>query len=291
MMGPTGQPLTAVEMTSSVLKAIRETATMKMGENGPAVLAVPANFNEIQKQALISAAQLADVSVEGLLEEPVAALMACREKKLVDVPGGSPVVVVDIGGRQATVSVVASGDYSVENKSGNHGEVVATETCLGVGGEHFDTQLVHTLTRHFQENTADIDLSKDPLAVQRMYEAAETAKIELSKMQSVHINLPFITADMTGPKHLDFDLTRSQYDRIMEPIYTKKVALFDKILRSANISKEDLHAIILVGGCSKIPKVQIQTNEWFDKDPIIPVNSEEIIVVGAAMEARRLFLD
>jgi len=293
MMGPANTPISVIEMSAAVLRNIKENAGGKFGDIGPAVLAVPANFTEIQRQALLSASNQASLEVAALVDEPVAAITGCQESKLLDIAAGSPVAVIDIGGRQATASILQAGSFSRQSQEGTDSIVLATDSCFEVGGEHFDFRLVEKLARHFRTRIADVDLLKDQLALQRLYEACETAKVELSSSQSITINLPFITADKTGPKHLEYNLSRSQFELTLEDVMKKNEELLKKVLKRANISSADIRAIVLIGGCSKMPVIQRQVRTFFGgHDTLIyPNDCDEVVVNGAAIKARRLLLD
>jgi molecular chaperone DnaK len=257
-----------------VLEKMKETAEAYL--NVPvdrAVITVPAYFNDSQRQATKDAGKIAGLNVERIINEPTAAALAFGLKK----PEfeGQTVVVYDLGGGTFDVSIleIASGVFEVKSTNG--------DTFLG--GEDFDKVFVDSILSDFKKNEG-IDLSKDPLAVQRIREAAEKAKIELSSTLSTDINLPFITADKTGAKHINMKVTRAKYEGLVESLIQRTIAPCEISLKDAGLSKSDIHEIILVGGMTRMPRVQSVVEHFYGRKPNRGVNPDEAVAMGAAIQ-------
>ena len=267
------------EIAAMILQKLKAAAEDYLGEKvEKAVITVPAYFNDAQRQATKDAGQIAGLEVVRLVNEPTAAALAYGlDKKKNEV-----IAVFDFGGGTFDISILEVGEGVVEVKSTNG------DTHLG--GDDIDQRLIEWLADEFRRDQG-IDLSKDRMALQRLKEAAEKAKCELSSTQETEINLPFITADASGPKHLNIRLSRSKFEQLTEDILQRTVEPCRQALKDAGISAKDVDEVVLVGGSTRIPKVQTLVNEFFGKEPHKGVNPDEVVAVGAAVQAGVLMGD
>lgn len=262
------------EISAAVLQKMKQTAEDYLGETvTEAVITVPAYFNDSQRQATKDAGKIAGLEVKRIVNEPTAAALAYGLGKKKE---EEKIAVYDLGGGTFDISILELGD--------NVFEVRSTNGDTHLGGDNFDQKIIDWLVQNFK-NDYGIDLSKDRMALQRLKEAAEKAKIELSSAQSTDINLPFITADNTGPKHLNYNLTRAKFEQLIEELVEKTREPCQQALKDADLSAEDVDEIILVGGSTRIPAVQRIVKELFKKDPHKGVNPDEVVAVGAAVQA------
>ena len=260
------------QISAIVLQKIKEYAESYLGEKiEQAVITVPAYFNDSQRQATKDAGKIAGLDVLRIINEPTAAALAYG----MDKKASGTIAVYDLGGGTFDISILEIGDGVFEVKSTNG------DTFLG--GEDFDQRLVNYLTEEFKKDTG-IDLKGDRLALQRLKEAAEKAKIELSSATQTEINLPFITADATGPKHLNMKLTRAKFESLVDDLIEKTVEPCRKALADAQLSANDISEVILVGGMTRMPKVQEKVKEIFGKEPHKGVNPDEVVAMGAAIQ-------
>merc|ERR1719211_108115 len=263
----------AEEISSMVLTKMKETAEAYLGGAvNDAVITVPAYFNDAQRQATKDAGQIAGLNVKRVINEPTAAALAYGLNKAKD---EGTVVVYDLGG--------GTFDVSILTLSQGVFEVMATNGDTSLGGEDFDTKLLSFLVDEFKKDQA-IDLSKDPLALQRLKEAAEKGKCELSSTASSDINLPFITADQSGPKHMNMSLTRAKLENLVGDLIKRTMKPCEICLKDADISKSDVDEVILVGGMTRMPKVQEAVSTFFNKQPSKNVNPDEVVAMGAAIQ-------
>src|SRR5213082_1905631 len=261
------------EISGFILQKMKETAEAHLGEKvTQAVITVPAYFNDSQRQATKDAGKIAGLEVLRIINEPTAAALAYGlEKK-----GSGTIAVYDLGGGTFDVSVLEIGDGVFEVKSTNG------DTFLG--GEDFDMRLVSYLADEFKKESG-IDLRNDKLALQRLKEAAEKAKIELSSTTQTEINLPFITADQTGPKHLTMKLTRAKFEALVDDLVDKTIEPCRKALKDAGLTAGEIGEVVLVGGMTRMPKVQEVVKQLFGKEPHKGVNPDEVVAIGAAIQA------
>src|SRR6478752_5232577 len=261
------------EISAMILSKLKADAEAKLGEKiTQAVITVPAYFNDAQRQATKDAGKIAGLEVLRIINEPTAAALAYG----LDKAKQGLIAVYDLGGGTFDVSILEIGDGVFEVKSTNG------DTFLG--GEDFDMRLVSYLADEFQK-TQGIDLRKDKLALQRLKEAAEKAKIELSSTTQTEINLPFITADQSGPKHLTMKLTRAKVEALVDDLVQKTVEPCRKALKDAGLSAAEINEVVLVGGMTRMPKVQEIVKQLFGKEPHKGVNPDEVVAVGAAIQA------
>lgn len=261
------------EISAMILQKMKQTAEEYLGEKvTEAVITVPAYFNDAQRKATQEAGKIAGLEVKRIINEPTAASLAYGLDKKDD---DQTIVVYDLGGGTFDVSILELGDGVFEVKSTNG------DTHLG--GDDFDQKVINYLADEFK-NAEGVDLRKDPMAMQRLKEAAEKAKIELSSSQKTNINLPFITATDSGPKHLNIDLTRSKFEQLVDDLVKRTIEPCKKALKDAGISKSKIDQVILVGGSTRIPKIQEVVKEYFGKDPSKGVNPDEVVAVGAAIQ-------
>ena len=268
-----GKKYSPSQISAFVLQKMKETAEKYLGsEVKEAVITVPAYFNDSQRQATKDAGKIAGLEVKRIINEPTAAALAYG----LDKKNAKTVAVYDLGGGTFDVSILELGDGVFEVKSTNG------DTTLG--GEDFDAHIVDYLADEFKKDNA-IDLKQDKLALQRLREAAEKAKIELSSATQTEINLPFITADKSGPKHLNLKLTRSKLESIVSELIKKTIAPCKTALKDAGLSAGEIGEIILVGGMTRMPKVAETVKNFFGKEPNKSVNPDEVVAMGAAIQA------
>jgi molecular chaperone DnaK len=268
-----GKPYSPAEISSMVLQKMKQTAEDYLGEKvTEAVITVPAYFNDSQRQATKDAGRIAGLKVERIINEPTAAALAYG----LDKKGDKKIAVFDLGGGTFDISILEIGEGVFEVKSTNG------DTHLG--GEDFDLRILDYLAAEFRKDQG-IDLRKDKMALQRLKEAAEKAKMELSSSQETDINLPFITADATGPKHLNLKLSRAKLEALVDELIEKVVGPCQIALRDSGLKLSDLDEVILVGGMTRMPKVQQKVKELFNKEPNKSVNPDEVVAVGAAIQA------
>jgi len=268
-----GKSYSPSQISAFILQKMKETAEAHLGQKvDKAVITVPAYFNDAQRQATKDAGKIAGLEVLRIINEPTAAALAYG----LDKQKTGTIAVYDLGGGTFDVSVLEIGDGVFEVKSTNG------DTFLG--GEDFDMRLVGYLADEFQKEQG-IDLRKDKLALQRLKEAAEKAKIELSSTTQTEINLPFITADQTGPKHLTMKLTRAKFEALVDDLIQKTVEPCRKALKDAGLSASEVNEVILVGGMTRMPKVQEVVKQLFGKEPHKGVNPDEVVAIGAAIQA------
>lgn len=268
-----GEKYSPSQISAFVLMKMKETAESYLGETvTKAVITVPAYFNDSQRQATKDAGKIAGLEVLRIINEPTAAALAYGfEKK-----GGQTIAVYDLGGGTFDVSILEIGDGVFEVKSTNG------DTFLG--GEDFDMRILQFLSDEFKKDTG-VDLSKDPLALQRLKEGAEKAKIELSTLMETDINLPYITADASGPKHLNVKLTRAKLEQLVDDLIQRTIKPCENALQDAGLKASDIHEVILVGGMSRMPKVIETVKKLFGKEPNKSVNPDEVVAIGAAIQA------
>ncbi|HUZ18034.1 MAG TPA: molecular chaperone DnaK [Spirochaetia bacterium] len=261
------------EISAVILQKMKKTAEDYLGEKvTEAVITVPAYFNDSQRQATKDAGRIAGLEVKRIVNEPTAASLAYgfgKEKK------EEKIAVYDLGGGTFDISILELGDGVFEVKSTNG------DTHLG--GDNFDQRIIDWLVKSFK-NDHGIDLSQDRMALQRLKEAAEKAKIELSSTQTTDINLPFITADASGPKHLQYNLTRAKFEQMMEDLFERTKDPCTKALKDAGLQASDIDEVILVGGSTRIPAVQTLVRDLFKREPNKGVNPDEVVAVGAAIQ-------
>ena len=266
------------EISARVLMKMKKTAEEFLGEEvTEAVVTVPAYFNDSQRQATKDAGKIAGLDVKRIINEPTAAALAYgMDKKR----GDSTIVVYDLGGGTFDVSVIEIADIEGEHQF----EVLATNGDTFLGGEDFDQRIIEFLVDEFKKDQG-IDLSKDPLALQRLKDAAEKAKIELSSSQQTDINLPYVTADASGPKHMEVRLTRAKLESLVEDLITRSMEPCKVALKDAGLSMSEIDDVIMVGGQTRMPKVQEAVEALFGKEPRKDVNPDEAVAAGAAIQA------
>jgi molecular chaperone DnaK len=268
-----GKTYSPSQISAFVLQKMKETAEANLGQKvTQAVITVPAYFNDAQRQATKDAGKIAGLEVLRIINEPTAAALAYG----LDKQKSGTIAVYDLGGGTFDISILEIGDGVFEVKSTNG------DTFLG--GEDFDMRLVNYLADEFQKEQG-IDLRRDKLALQRLKEAAEAAKVELSSTTQTEINLPYITADQTGPKHLTLKLTRSKFEALVDDLVQKTVEPCRLALKDAGLTAGEINEVVLVGGQTRMPKVQEVVKQFFGKEPHKGVNPDEVVAVGAAIQA------
>ncbi len=268
-----GRLYTPQELSAMILQKMKKTAEDYIGQEvSRAVITVPAYFNDSQRQATKEAGEIAGLKVERIINEPTAAALAYGlDKKSTD----QKIVVFDFGGGTHDVSILELGDGVFE--------VLATDGDTHLGGDDVDQKIINWLADEFQ-NDEQMDLRQDPMALQRLKEAAEKAKIELSSSTQTEINLPYVTATASGPKHLVKTLSRAKFEQLIEDLVKRTIAPCEKAMKSAGLSKSDIDEIILVGGSTRIPAVQQAVENFFGKAPNKGVNPDEVVAIGAAIQ-------
>lgn len=272
-----GKSMAPPEISARVLMKMKKTAEDYLGEEvTEAVVTVPAYFNDSQRQATKDAGKIAGLDVKRIINEPTAAALAYgMDKKR----GDKKIAVYDLGGGTFDVSVIEIAEVDGEHQF----EVLATNGDTFLGGEDFDMRVIQYLTSEF-ERESGVDITQDPLAMQRLKEAAEKAKIELSTQQQTEVNLPYITADASGPKHLNIKLTRAKLESLVEELVSKTIGPCKVALQDAGLKVNEIDDVILVGGQTRMPKVQEEVQNFFGKEPRRDVNPDEAVAVGAAIQ-------
>jgi len=273
-----GKKMAPPEISARVLTKMKQTAEDYLGEKvTEAVITVPAYFNDSQRQATKDAGKIAGLEVKRIINEPTAAALAYGlDKKR----GDKKIAVYDLGGGTFDISIIEIAEVDGEHQF----EVLATNGDTFLGGEDFDKRIIDYLSKEFQKESG-IDIRRDPLAMQRLKEASEKAKIELSSRQQTEVNLPYITADASGPKHLNINLTRAKLESLVEDLIEKTIAPCKTALTDAGLKVSEVDDVILVGGQTRMPKVQETVQQLFGKEPRRDVNPDEAVAVGAAIQA------
>lgn len=272
-----GKAMAPPEISARVLMKMKKTAEDYLGEEvTEAVVTVPAYFNDSQRQATKDAGKIAGLDVKRIINEPTAAALAYgMDKKR----GDAKIAVFDLGGGTFDISVIEIAEVDGEHQF----EVLATNGDTFLGGEDFDMRVIEYLTSEFEKESG-VDITQDPLAMQRLKEAAEKAKIELSTQQQTEVNLPYITADSTGPKHLNIKLTRAKLESLVEKLVARTIEPCRTALTDAGLKVNEIDDVILVGGQTRMPKVQEEVQNFFGKEPRRDVNPDEAVAVGAAIQ-------
>jgi molecular chaperone DnaK len=261
------------EISATILQKMKQTAEDYLGQSvTEAVITVPAYFNDAQRQATKEAGEIAGLTVKRIINEPTAAALAYGLDKM---SRDMKIVVFDCGGGTHDVSVLELGDGVFE--------VLSTDGDTHLGGDDFDQTLIDYLVSEFKKDNG-MDISKDPMALQRLREAAEKAKIELSSSPQTEINLPYVTADATGPKHLVMTITKSKFDQLTQSLVDRTIKPCESALKNAGLKPSDIDEIILVGGSTRIPAIQEAVKKFFGKDPSKGVNPDEVVALGAAIQ-------
>ena len=273
-----GKKMASPEISARVLMKLKKDAEAYLGEEvKEAVITVPAYFNDSQRQATKDAGRIAGLEVKRIINEPTASALAFGMDKP---KGDMKIAVYDLGGGTFDVSIIEIAEIDGEHQF----EVLSTNGDTFLGGEDFDARIIEYLVSEFKKDSG-VDLHNDPLALQRLKESAEKAKIELSSAQQTDVNLPYITADATGPKHLNIKLTRAKLESLVEDLITKTKGPCQTALKDSGLSAKDIHDVILVGGQTRMPKVQEMVKEIFGKEPRKDVNPDEAVALGAAIQA------
>ncbi len=274
--------LSAQQVSADILRKMKKTAEDYLGEEvTEAVITVPAYFNDAQRQATKDAGRIAGLDVKRIINEPTAAALAFGMDK--QEKGDRKIAVYDLGGGTFDVSIIEIADMDGEKQF----EVLATNGDTFLGGEDFDQRIIEFIIAEFKKEQG-VDISKDVLALQRLKEAAEKAKIELSSSAQTDVNLPYITADASGPKHLNVKLTRAKLEQLVEELIERTIAPCRTAIKDSGLSVSDIHDVILVGGMTRMPKVQEKVKEFFGKEPRKDVNPDEAVAVGAAIQGQVL---
>jgi len=277
-----GKKLAPPQISAEVLRKMKKTAEDYLGEPvTEAVITVPAYFNDSQRQATKDAGRIAGLEVKRIINEPTAAALAFGLDK--QEKGDRKIAVYDLGGGTFDISIIEIADVDGEKQF----EVLSTNGDTFLGGEDFDQRIIDYIIGEFKKEQG-VDLSKDVLALQRLKEAAEKAKIELSSNSQTDVNLPYITADATGPKHLNIKLTRAKLEALVDELIERTIAPCRTAIKDAGVSVSDIHDVILVGGQTRMPKVQEKVKEFFGKEPRKDVNPDEAVAVGAAIQGQVL---
>lgn len=272
-----GQKIAPPQISAEVLKKMKKTAEDYLGEPvTEAVITVPAYFNDAQRQATKDAGRIAGLEVKRIINEPTAAALAYGMDKGI---GNRTIAVYDLGGGTFDISIIEIDEVDGEKTF----EVLATNGDTHLGGEDFDSRLINYLVDEFKKDQG-IDLRNDPLAMQRLKEAAEKAKIELSSAQQTDVNLPYITADATGPKHMNIKVTRAKLESLVEDLVARSIEPLKVALQDAGLSVSEINDVILVGGQTRMPMVQKKVAEFFGKEPRKDVNPDEAVAIGAAVQ-------
>src|SRR5712664_4086176 len=273
-----GKKISPQEVSAQILRKLKKDAEAYLGEPvTEAVITVPAYFNDSQRQATKDAGRIAGLDVKRLINEPTAGALAFGEDKVLK--KDMKIAVYDLGGGTFDISIMEIADVEGEKQF----EVLATNGDTFLGGEDFDQRLIDYVVGEFKKDQG-VDLSKDVLALQRLKESAEKAKIELSSSQSTDINLPYITADASGPKHLTMKLTRAKFESLVDDLIEKTIKPCEIALKDSGVKLSDISDVILVGGMTRMPKVQDKVKEFFGKEPRKDVNPDEAVAVGAAIQ-------
>ena len=272
-----GKKIAPPQVSAEVLRKMKKTAEDYLGEEvTEAVITVPAYFNDSQRQATKDAGRIAGLDVKRIINEPTAAALAFGMDKK---PGDSKIAVYDLGGGTFDVSIIEIADVDGEHQF----EVLATNGDTFLGGEDFDQRIIDYVIDEFKKDQG-VDLKKDILALQRLKEAAEKAKIELSSSAQTEINLPYITADASGPKHLAIKITRAKFESLVEELIERSIEPCRIALKDSGVKIGDIDDVILVGGMTRMPKVQEKVREFFGKEPRKDVNPDEAVAVGASIQ-------
>jgi molecular chaperone DnaK len=272
-----GKKMAPPEIAAKVLQKMKKTAEDYLGEGvTEAVITVPAYFNDSQRQATKDAGRIAGLEVKRIINEPTAAALAYgMDKKR----GDQTLAVYDLGGGTFDISIIEIAEIDGEHQF----EVLSTNGDTFLGGEDFDMRIIDFLVAEFKKDQA-VDLRNDPLALQRLKEGAEKAKVELSSSQQTDINLPYITADQTGPKHLNIKLTRAKLESLVDDLVTRTIEPCKLAMKDAGVSTSDIDEVILVGGQSRMPMVQETVKNFFSKEPRKDVNPDEAVAIGASIQ-------
>ena len=272
-----GKKMAPPEISARVLQKMKKTAEDYLGEEvTEAVITVPAYFNDSQRQATKDAGKIAGLEVKRIINEPTAAALAFGMDKK---EGDRKIAVYDLGGGTFDISIIEIADIDGEHQI----EVLSTNGDTFLGGEDFDMRLIDHLVEQFKKDQG-IDLRNDPLALQRLKEAAEKAKIELSSTQQTEVNLPYVTADASGPKHLNVKVTRAKLESLVDDLIARTIEPCKIALKDAGLSASDIDDVILVGGQSRMPKVQEEAQNFFGKEPRRDVNPDEAVAMGASIQ-------
>ena len=273
-----GKKMAPPEVSAKILMKMKQTAEDYLGaEVKEAVITVPAYFNDSQRQATKDAGKIAGLDVKRIINEPTAAALAYGLDKA---SNEKKVVVYDLGGGTFDVSIIEMTKIDGEQQF----EVLSTSGDTFLGGEDFDLRLIDYLVDEFKKDQG-IDLKQDPLAIQRLKEAAEKAKIELSSSSQTDINLPYVTADASGPKHMNLKLSRAKLESLVDDLVQKTLEPCKTALKDAGVSVSDIGEVILVGGQTRMPKVQETVKDFFNREPKKDVNPDEAVAMGAAIQA------
>ena len=277
-----GKKMAPQQISADILRKMKKTAEDYLGEEvTEAVITVPAYFNDAQRQATKDAGRIAGLDVKRIINEPTAAALAFGLDKTST--GDRKIAVYDLGGGTFDVSIIEIADVDGEKQF----EVLSTNGDTFLGGEDFDQRIIDFIVAEFKKDQG-VDLTKDVLALQRLKEAAEKAKIELSNSSQTDVNLPYITADASGPKHLNVKLTRAKLESLVEELIERTIAPCRTAIKDAGVNVADIQDVILVGGMTRMPKVQEKVKEFFGKDPRKDVNPDEAVAVGAAIQGQVL---
>ncbi|MBW7931094.1 MAG: molecular chaperone DnaK, partial [Gammaproteobacteria bacterium] len=272
-----GKKMAPPEISARVLMKMKKTAEDYLGEPvTEAVITVPAYFNDSQRQATKDAGRIAGLEVKRIINEPTAAALAYGLDKQ---RGDRKIAVYDLGGGTFDISIIEIAEIDGEHQF----EVLATNGDTFLGGEDFDARIIGYLASEFEKESG-IDIRKDPLAMQRLKEAAEKAKIELSSLQQTEVNLPYITADASGPKHLTIKMTRAKLESLVEELVRRTIEPCKVALADARLKVGDIDDVILVGGQTRMPKVQEVVKDFFGRDPRKDMNPDEAVAIGAAIQ-------